>query len=177
MKSNWRIILAGLLFGASIWMFALSRMPRDVPAWHENTEAGFRIEPPAGWTSRTDDADGSQIAPPAQPDDGFAMLIVTTRLAHGENPMGYLLDVANRPAVGPIRELEWLRKERGELKDGGPGSLGEFTEIYRGQPVHGWMVFAVREGRVLQAVGTVPEAYAEGIEGTMIQSLLSLHPL
>ncbi|MCO4769269.1 MAG: hypothetical protein KDA24_04510 [Deltaproteobacteria bacterium] len=180
MTGSWRVILSGLLLAAAVWIFAISeanQSKRQVPEWHTNTTAGFSIRPPPGWSSRSDDRDGSQIAPPAQPTDGFATLIVSTRLARDENPMSYLTDVVARPPAGPIRELEWIREEKIAMEDGGPGALGEFTEIYRGMPVHGWMVFAVREGKVLQAVAQVPRAHGGAAEEAILASLRSVRPL
>jgi len=177
--SNWRVILSGLLLAAAFWVFALSeaRNTVEAPAWHVNGEAGFKIQPPPGWTNRVDDRDGSQIAPPEQPKDGFATLIVSARLSRDENPMAYLTDVVARPPAGPIRELEWLREEKVAMADGAPGALGEFTEIYRGMPVHGWMVFSVREGKVIQAVATVPADRAAVMEPVLLAALKSVRPL
>ena len=180
MSSSWRVILSGLLLAGALWVFALSeanKSTRDVPEWHVNTEAGFRIRPPAGWVNRADDREGTQIAPAKQPSSGFATLIVSTRLARDESPMPYLTDVVARPPAGPIRDLKWLRQEKISMADGGEGALGEFPEIYRGLPVHGWMVFSIRQGKLLQAVVQVPADRADRVEDAMIQSLKSVRPL
>jgi len=180
MRGSWRIILSGLLLAAALWIFALSQASKahpDVPEWHINPNAGFRVRPPAGWVKRSDDRDGTQIAPAVQPADGFATLIISTRLARDESPMPYLTDVVARPPAGPIRDLEWLKEEKITMSDGGAGALGEFTEIYRGMPVHGWMVFTVRDGKVFQAVATVPADRAIDVQAAMLQSLRSVQPL
>lgn len=180
MKSSWRVIASGLLFAAAVWVFAL-REARQTgappPEWHVNAEAGFRIRPPTGWDNRTDDRDGSVLAPSTQPVDGFATLIVSTRLAIDEDPMSYLRDVVVRPPSGPIRELKWLREEKTTMSDGSPAALGEFTQIYRGMPVHGWMLFTVRDGKLLQAVGTVPHSAASRAESTILRAVKSVQTL
>ena len=84
MQSSWRVITSGLLLAAAVWVFALREARQNgppPPEWHVNAEAGFRIRPPTGWDNRTDDRDGSVLAPSTQPTDGFATLIVSTRLA------------------------------------------------------------------------------------------------
>jgi hypothetical protein len=179
-KSSWRVILSGVLLAAALWIFALKQAAdghHEVPTWHVNTDGGFRIRPPAGWVKRTDDRDGTQIAPAVQPKGGFATLIVSTRLARDASPMPYLTDVVARPPAGPIRDLVWLRQDKVTLDDGGPGALGEFTQVYRGMPVHGWMMFSVRDGKLLQVVATVPADRADTVKDAMVQALRSVQPL
>ena len=180
MSSSWRVILSGLLLAGALWVYAFSEAKKSsvsVPEWHVNTEAGFRIRPPAGWVNRVDDRDGTQIAPAKQPSNGFATLVVSTRLARDESPMPYLTDVVARPPAGPIRDLKWLREQKITMSDGGDGVLGEFTETYRGLPVHGWVVFSIRQGKVLQAVVQVPADRSKTVEQAMLQALKSIRPL
>lgn len=180
---NWRVLSAGLLLAASLWIVALGGVApggsdADLrPQWHVNVNAGFKILPPAGWTRRTDDPDGSQIAPPQQPTVGFATLIVSLRLVTDPDAMGHLGQAAARAPAGPVRNLKWLSQERVAMADGREGALGEFSQIYRGAPVHGWMVIAVRDARLVQAVATVPEDRAGPWGPELIRALKSLQAL
>ena len=179
---NWRVLSAGLLLGASLWIVALGGLGPDTststePQWHVNVNGGFKILPPAGWNRRTDDRDGSQIAPAQQPSSGFATLIVSMRLVNDQDALAHLTQAAARAPAGPVRELKWLRQERITMNDGREGALGEFSQIYRGAPVHGWMVIAVREARLVQAVATVPESWAAEWGPALTASLKSLEAL
>ena len=179
---NWRVIAAGLLLGASLWIVAIGGLgpgesTPQAPEWHINTDAGFKILPPAGWTRRTDDRDGTQIAPPKQPKVGFATLIVSMRLVTDQDAVAHLTEAAARAPAGPVRNLRWHRQEKVTMGDGREGALGEFSQIYRGAPVHGWMVIAVRDSRLVQAVATVPEDRAAAWGPALIHSLKSLEAL
>ncbi len=180
---NWRVVSAGLLLAASLWILALGgfglgedRGPSE-PEWHVNVNGGFKILPPAEWTSRTDDRDGTQIAPPVQPTVGFATMIVSVRLASDPDSMAHLTQAAARAPAGPVRDLKWTKLEKVTMGDGHEGALGEFTQVYRGAPVHGWMVIAVRDARLLQAVATVPADRASAWGPTLVTSLRSLEAL
>jgi hypothetical protein len=180
---NWRVVSAGLLLAASLWVLALggfgpthSGAP-PAPEWHVNVNGGFKILPPPEWTSRTDDRDGTQIAPPVQPTFGFATMIVSVRLASDPDPMAHLTQAAARAPAGPVRDLKWTKLEKVTMGDGHEGVLGEFTQVYRGAPVHGWMVIAVRDARLLQAVATVPAERAAAWGPTLVTSLQSLEAL
>ena len=149
----------------------------EVSEWHENLDGAFRIRPPPGWTRRTTDRDGSQIAPAVQPDNGFVSLIISSRLAGDPDPMRHLADVVARPPAGPIRELRWLRQERITLATGLPAAMGEFSQVYRGARVHGWMVLQVHEARLLRAVAVVPEDGHEAYLHEVAAALRSLEPM
>lgn len=180
---NWRVVFAGLLLAASLWILALGGFSPgtygrpSAPEWHVNVNGGFKIRPPPEWTRRTDDRDGTQIAPPKQPSSGFATLIVSVRLAADPDPMAHLSQAAARAPGGPVRELRWLRLDKVVMGDGREGALGEFSQIFRGDPVHGWMVIAVRDGRLLQAVATVPADRASAWGPTLVPALRSLEAL
>ncbi len=180
---NWRVVFAGLLLAASLWILALGGFQpggpgtSSAPEWHVNVNGGFKIRPPPEWTRRTDDRDGTQIAPAVQPTTGFATLIVSVRLASDPDPMAYLTQAAARPPAGPVRELKWLSLDKIVMGDGREGALGEFAQVYRGAPVHGWMAIAVRDGRLVQAVATVPADRAAAWGPTLIASLRSLQAL
>jgi hypothetical protein len=177
---SWRTATAAvfLLLTGFVWLGSGSLAPRrPVPAVHRNFDAGFAIRPPRGWTQRTDDVDGTQIAPQQQPVEGFRTLVVSTRLASHPDPKRHLAEMAARPAAGPIRDLKWIRQEPARLSDGTPAALGEFSETYRGAKVHGWVVFTVVQARLLQAVLVLPEAEADAREPEMIEALRTLEAL
>lgn len=174
---TWRTGAAAVLAFAAVLVWAWRSQPPDVPAEHVNGEAGFGIRPPPGWSLRLDDADGSRIRPPSQPEGGAARLIVSSRLARDPSPLGVLHEIAARPATGPIRELRWIRQERITLDGGADAALGEFLQVEHGVALHSWMVVTVRDSQMLQAVIVVPERAKEAWEGAMLASLRSLRSI
>ena len=179
-SSHWRIIVAGLLLAASLWSFALEggRQARGpAPEWHTNAVGAFRVRPPAGWDRRTDDRDGSQIAPMTQPATGFAMLVVSARFAVDPDALRHIADAVARPPAGPIRALTWQVPVRVTMEDGAQGAIVEFAQTYRGAEVRGLMLVTVRNARLLQAVATVPADRFTPIAAELRRSLLSLRPL
>jgi hypothetical protein len=144
---------------------------------HVNFVAGFSIEPPPGWTDRVDDRDGSFIRPTGPDADPRSSLTITARLARDSDPMLELADIQARPLSGPIRHLRWLEVQRVTLDSGLPAVLAEFTQVYRGVPMHGWAVLAVNEARLLHAVGVVPEDRLESEQLQLVAALHTLSPL
>lgn len=175
---SWRTATAAGLAAATLalYIYALASRPGPPPLSHVNSLAGFSIEPPPEWTDRQDDGDGTHIRPGAGGDQR-ASLTVSTRLAYDPDPRLALADIQTRRVSGPIRELRWLDEQEIQLDSGLPGILAEFTQIYRGVPMHGWTVLAVHEARLLHAVGVLPEERVEDQQLQLVAALHSLSPL
>jgi len=175
---SWRTATAaGLgLAAIALYVFAMLSRPGPVPLEHVNSLAGFSIAPPPGWTDRVDDRDGSFIRP-GKDGDRRASLTVSTRLARDPDPRLALADIKARRVTGPIRDLQWLGEQQVTLDSGLPGVLAEFTQVYRGVPMHGWAVLAIHDARLLHAVGVVPEARLADEQMHLVSALHTLSPL
>lgn len=169
---SWRTATAALLAVAALIAWGLGdELAARVPAEHVNGTAGFAITPPAGWTSRTDDAEGSRIGPPEQPEQGFAWMVVTTRFAAGDSASLLLTEIMAREAGGPIRDLRWFPPRPFTLADGSEAVLAEFDQRMHGRKVSGWTLITVRNARMIQVSLVAPEyareAWVEGIEASL----------
>jgi len=175
---SWRTATAaGLALAAvAVYIVAMLSRPGPPPVEHVNSLAGFSIAPPPGWTDRIDDRDGSFIRP-GDDGDRRASLTVSARLARDPDPRLALADIQARRVSGPIRDLRWLGEQEVMLDSGLPGVLAEFTQVYRGVPMHGWAVLAIHEARLLHAVGVVPEEQLAAEQMHLLASLHSLSPL
>ena len=172
-----RLGMTGLMVVLSILMAFLGPGDSTRPPQHKNADRGYQIQPPNGWSRAVIDQDGSQIAPARQPSSGFASIIVSTRVAKGEDPLPFLEDVRRRRASGPVKELRWGPVSRITLLRGAPAVIAEFSEIYGGSPVRGWMVVTVSGPRLIQAVGTLPVDARPKLQQAVRDSLRSLEPL
>ena len=193
---SWRTATAaGLALAAiAVYVYALASRPAPPPPEHVNAAAGFSIQPPEGWTDRLDDRDGSFIRPAGPGADRRSSITVSARLdaaeaalerarfeAAAEARRTYarlaLADMQARPVTGPIRDLVWLETQRVTLDSGLPAVLAEFTQVYRGVPVHGWTIITVDGARLYQAVGVVPETRIQADQLQLVAALHSLSPL
>jgi hypothetical protein len=175
---SWRTATAAGLTVATVALYGYALLSRTAPPppEHVNSLAGFSIEPPPGWTDRQNDRDGTFIRP--GPDgDRRASLTVSTRLALDPDPRLALVDIQTRRVSGPIRDLRWLGNQQVQLDSGLTGILAEFTQTYRGVPMHGWAVLAVHEARLLHAVGVVPEERVQDQQLQLVSALHTLSPL
>jgi len=176
---SWRTAVAAGLGVATValYIYAVATRPGPPPTAHVNSVAGFSIEPPTGWTDRVDDRDGSFIRPEGEGADRRSSLTVSVRLARDPDPRLALVDMQARSPGGPIRDLKWIGDQRVVLDSGIPAVLAEFTQRYRGVPMHGWAMLAVHEARLFHAVGAVPEERVAESHLELVDSLHSLGPL
>ncbi len=169
---SWRTAAAAIVVASAALAWGLADVVRSqVPPEHVNGAAGFAITPPAGWTSRVDDADGSRIGPVEQPEQGFAWMVVTARFAGRDSAALLLSEIKARPAAGPVRDLTWTADRPFSLADGTPAVLAEFDQRMHGREVSGWTLIAVRDARMIQVSVVAPayarEAWAPGIEASL----------
>lgn len=170
---SWRIALTAvvLVLAVDLWGFGAHFFGKTVPAEHLNGSAGFAITPPGGWTQRIDDPEGSRIAPEEQPAQGYAWMVVTTRLSTGDSPSLLLTEIKARPAGGPVRDLEWQAERPFTFDDGSTGVVAEFDQRLHGREISGWTVITVRGARMFQISAVAPnyarEAWTPGIEAAM----------
>lgn len=169
---SWRTVTSAGLAVVALIAWGLGEQRRaNVPAEHVNGAAGFAITPPAGWTMRSDDAEGSRIGPPTQPEQGFAWMVVTTRFAPADSPSLILTEIMAREAGGPIRDLKWFGERPFTLDDGSEAVVAEFDQRMHGRKVSGWTLITTHNARMLQVSLVAPdyarEAWAEGIEASL----------
>ena len=176
---SWRTaVAAGLAIAAvAVYVYALATSPDPPSGAHVNSVAGFSIEVPEGWTDRVDDRDGTFIRPEGEGADRRSSITVSVRLARDPDPRLALVDMQARSAGGPIRELKWIGDQRVMLDSGIPAVLAEFTQRYRGVPMHGWAMLAVHEARLFHAVGALPVERVARDHLELVDSLHSLSPL
>jgi hypothetical protein len=169
---TWRTATAATFAVAAVLAWGVAEQRRaSAPAEHVNGAAGFAITPPAEWTQRTDDGDGSRIGPVQQPEGGFAWMVVTTRFSTGDSASLLLTEIKARKAGGPVRDLKWYEERPFELADGTHAVINEFDQRMHGRKLSGWTMVTVRNARMVQVAVVVPdyarEPWADAVEASL----------
>lgn len=151
--------------------------PLDRKGVHTHRSLGYRLVAPPGWSRVQTDRDGSILAPADQPEGGFFSIVISTRFTREDDPMAILDAARVRPDQGPVKDVRWTERQRTTIGASIPAALAEFEQVYLGVRVRGWMLVAIRENRMFQAVGVVPFDSALDVGMEVLSSLRTLEPI